>query len=748
MTFSAEQRPRLSAMLWLCCAATALAGDESPNMAKSVEGKLQSVYNAVSPAVVKIRSQDATDQRMIAVGVIVSPEGHVLMRGTSELSTQFRGRQPILFTLHDGRQIKGFPLGWSNEWRVALAKIADDGTYPYVKIAKQPNLKPGQICVALEFAHIIGGNERELQPHMQIGCVTSVAPHNWFRTSCRVDEFPAVFDLDGCLIGMTTVKPYSEDSFCTTADIINELWSELNDGRNVDVERLGGGSGNTARKPRGSSSQPDVKWDGKTVPPAIEKAAAATVRIRGTAEKKGGWSGVIISKDGFIATCAHHRKLPGESVVVLLPDGRDLRGKVLGNSAVADVSLLKITEEAPLPFVELGQSTTMHDGDFCWFTGFPARRQDRTPLLRYLRIADRDELPWSCVLYTQKDSGSGGGVSGGGLFDSAGKLIAIHEGQNAGDFGRHRRAELFRTQWDYLVEGMPVQVIEGEPLKELTEVFDGGTHVTPGIVAEVLCVGQRQVLGTIVDACGLILTKWTELRGPVTVRMSSGKTWPATIVKFSRAHDLALLKIDADNLPTAKWVDRRDHPPGTLAVALLPSDEMRVGIVSRRLRSIPADRGGGLGNVIDTSEGLKVADELWSRSFDLPLKKGDIIATVDGNATPTVESLLALFGDSNKPGKLFAYAGDPISVVVRREKSTLNLRMPLSASSWPRPDGESRRYSGFPSVFDTDAKLTPEQCGAPLIDRHGHVLGVAIACRRVGQTHVVPATTAQRFISE
>jgi S1-C subfamily serine protease len=685
---------------------------------------------------------------MVAAGVIVSPEGHVLLQRTLELSKQYSERRPILFSLHDGRQVKGFPLGWSDEWRVALAKIENGGNYPYVKIAKQPKLKASQICVALEFAQLIEGQQRESKPHMQIGCLTSVAPRNWFRTTCQVDEFPPIFDLEGGLIGMMTVKPFQEDSYCTTADVINALWSDLIDSKNVDLERLGRRLSGTVRQAPINSSSSDGEWDGKTVPADIKKAVAATVRIRPAAEKQGGWSGVIVSHDGLLATCAHHKRLPGEAVVVMLPDGRDLAGKVLGMNYIADIALVKVTDKVSLPFVELGESTTMRGGEVCWFTGFPVRRQDREPLLRNSRIANRDDLPWSCAIYTQKETNWRGGDSGGGLFDSAGRLIAIHEGQNPGDFGRHRRVELFRTHWDYLVKGEAVQVVEGEPLKELIGMFRDGGHIKPGIVAQVLCDGKRQVCGTVVHPNGLILTKWSELREPLTVRVSDGTTSPATIVKFSRRHDLALLKIDANGLRTAEWVDNAKPLPGTLAAALLPNDVVRVGIISCSIRSIPADWGGGLANVVDTSEGVKVADESASRSFSLPLKKGDCITSVEGHATPTVESLLALVGDSDKRGSIFAYAGDPVSVVVRRNKSTLNLRMPLSASNWPRPDGESRRCSGFPSVFDTDATLTPELCGAPLIDISGHVLGIAIACRRSGQTHVMPPATAQRFISE
>jgi hypothetical protein len=46
-------RVGFAATFWLCSVAIAAASDEPTNMAKSVERKLQAIYDVVSPAVVK-----------------------------------------------------------------------------------------------------------------------------------------------------------------------------------------------------------------------------------------------------------------------------------------------------------------------------------------------------------------------------------------------------------------------------------------------------------------------------------------------------------------------------------------------------------------------------------------------------------------------------------------------------------------------------------------------------------------------
>ncbi|MDP6959155.1 MAG: trypsin-like peptidase domain-containing protein, partial [Planctomycetota bacterium] len=61
------------------------------------------------------------------------------------------------------------------------------------------------------------------------------------------------------------------------------------------------------------------------------------------------------------------------------------------------------------------------------------------------------------------------------------------------------------------------------------------------------------VSGTIIDANGLILTTYFNIRDKVesiNVKLQDGRTYPATIKGFNATYDLALLKIEAKELPT------------------------------------------------------------------------------------------------------------------------------------------------------------------------------------------------------
>ena len=56
-------------------------------------------------------------------------------------------------------------------------------------------------------------------------------------------------------------------------------------------------------------------------------------------------------------------------------------------------------------------------------------------------------------------------------------------------------------------------------------------------------------------------------------------------------------------------------------------------------------------------------------------------------------------------------------------------------------------------MFGTDIRLTPKQCGGPVIDKSGRVVGVTIACLptnnvKFRQPHVIPAHIARGVVAD
>jgi S1-C subfamily serine protease len=391
-------------------------------------------------------------------------------------------------------------------------------------------------------------------------------------------------------------------------------------------------------------------------------------------------------------------------------------------------------------------------------------RPGRQPWVQETQIVRRAQtLPrrdeWDCQLETLGVWPSISGASGGEVFDLEGRVVGVLLGRtiavrSAQPEARHARVELHRKEWDLLAAAKPVDVLDSDPLTEITAAFDRIAKDLPPVAVEVLGDGKPRTLGTIVGSDGRILTKASELVGAVSCRLADGRVFPASVEKVPREHDLALLKIDADGLPEARWSRDESIAPGTLIAALAPGQPPRAGVVSLAARPIPRVTG-ELGVFLrDGDHGLEVRDVVADED-DVPLRKGDVVLHVDGQPTPDLDAYHALMKPES--GATIPYAGDPVRVGVRRGGDTLELNFTRPPSnSLLQMYGTrtaSRRWWGFPSVFGTDIQLTPKLCGGPVIDRSGRVAGIAIACRSIrspdkGECHVIPAHVARGVVAD
>jgi serine protease Do len=159
-------------------------------------------------------------------------------------------------------------------------------------------------------------------------------------------------------------------------------------------------------------------------------------------------SGVIISKDGYVLTAGHVSDNPGNKVIVILADGRRLKGKSLGRNTTIDSGLVKITEKAELPYLEMGNSADMKKGDWCLAVGHPGGlKTGRPPVVRLGRILENAKT------LIRSDAALVGGDSGGPLFDMRGKVIGIHSRiAPSMNFNMHVPVDTYRDTWDRLAK--------------------------------------------------------------------------------------------------------------------------------------------------------------------------------------------------------------------------------------------------------------------------------------------------------
>ena len=736
---------RVIALVLGVIAPSALEASDQASSLASIERRVHATCEKVGPALVRITCGE--DREMPSgSGVIVTADGHVV--STSRLSFVSRADAPVSFHLPGGRRVKGTALGWSQEWRIGLMKISEDGPWPHVKLAEPGDVRAGQLCVAMGYP-FVPGVTFDRQPAASLGCLTRSAVPIWLTSSCVVAPFDGsgVFDLEGQLVGLTTkvpTSPESRDPVHVSIELMRTHWDEFIRGENLDRLRLWH-SARPAGERRGtddSELQPAAAEERESA--AIEKAKPAAVKV--LVEGKGRVSAVVVSSDGYVITCGHHRILPGEKVTIRFHDGREAAGVVLGTNLVSDVGLMKITDKGPWPYVELGDSTILRADDPCILLGYPGHRWDKPPLVRKGRIVEPQDQAWSSLLSTSLSSPTYGGDSGSGVFDLEGNVVGVHSGRN-----RNVRVEVLRKQWDNLAAGKPVDVMKSEPLGEIKAIFRHLANDLGPIVVEVLRDNKQRAVGVVVRSDGRILTKASGLFGAISCRLADGRVLPAAIEKVSREHDLAILKVDAKDLPEARWSRTEIAPAGALIAALTPGKPPLAGVVSHTVRSIPPESGWLGVELKDSDRGLEVHDDemvaqYMGSEFDMPIRKGDIIVHIEGHPTPNLKTCLELL--EPEAGDPVACAGDVIRVGVRRGDDSLELRLPLAPTWGPFPTYLSRRYSGFPSVFETHIPLPPNLCGAPVIDGTGRVAGIAIACRNHGRISVIPAAVAGKVATD
>ncbi|MDG1895852.1 MAG: trypsin-like peptidase domain-containing protein [Fuerstiella sp.] len=156
---------------------------------------------------------------------------------------------------------------------------------------------------------------------------------------------------------------------------------------------------------------------------ALDKVSPALVAVE---DGNGAGSGVVVSADGVVLTASHVVSSRRSSRLrVIFPNGDTYRAELLGMNRSVDAAMLKITDRPrngkPFPHVDLGESSKLKRGDWCFALGHPGGFQKNRPapvrLGRVLSAGYRTVVS-DCAIVL--------GDSGGPLFDLSGDLIGIH----------------------------------------------------------------------------------------------------------------------------------------------------------------------------------------------------------------------------------------------------------------------------------------------------------------------------------
>ena len=264
--------------------------------------------------------------------------------------------------------------------------------------------------------------------------------------------------------------------------------------------------------------------------------------------------------------------------------------------------------------------------------------------------------------------------------------------------------------------------------------------------------GNTVALGTVVQADGYILTKASELRGELTCVLSDGRKLPAEIVGEQRRYDLAMLRVDAKNLPTIRWSDAVIEAGILVATPGQEHYPVSVGVVSVAARKIESPSG-VLGVLLTASDHGALVEQVFSGSSaaQAGLKDGDTILAVNGEEIESREHLIRTIGEYQP--------GDRVRLRISREKNasevlaTLGERTMLTGQTPLYVQNTlggpiSARRSGFPRAIQHDTVLEPNQCGGPVVDLEGRAIGLNIARAGRVASYAIPASDIRPMLSD
>ena len=141
-------------------------------------------------------------------------------------------------------------------------------------------------------------------------------------------------------------------------------------------------------------------------------------------EAPGSGSGVILTEDGYIATCAHVVN-GAKSVKVTLNDDTSYDATIVGTDTKNDIAIIKIEATGLTPAI-VGDSTTLTVGSEVIAIGNPLGELRGTATAGIISATNRTiEVEGQTMTLVQTDAAISPGNSGGGLFDATGKLIGI-----------------------------------------------------------------------------------------------------------------------------------------------------------------------------------------------------------------------------------------------------------------------------------------------------------------------------------
>ncbi len=347
--------------------------------------------------------------------------------------------------------------------------------------------------------------------------------------------------------------------------------------------------------------------------------------------RQGLGSGVIISKDGYIATSNHVIDHADEIMVRISGDTTEYPAKVIGKDPKSDLAVIKIDVKKELPAILMGHSDNLKIGDVVFAIGNPFG-VGQSVTQGIISAQNKNSIGINeYENFIQTDASINPGNSGGALVDSRGALVGINSaivtrsGGNNG-IGFAIEVNMVRDITKQLIESGSISrgylgVAIGNLNTELRKLYK---NVEGAMVIEVRPDSPAEKAGL---QRGDLITQIDQknIDSASALKNSIGKYKPGSVVvvTFERDKKMQAVKIKLGDLNSEDIRAQRDN---TLLDGLQLSN---LDMKSRYNYRINED-----------VEGVLVTDvDVKSEAFEQNIRRGDVIMQVEKHLTPDIATL-------------------------------------------------------------------------------------------------------------
>jgi serine protease Do len=498
-----------------------------------------------------------------------------------------------------------------------------------------------------------------------------------------------------------------------------------------------------------------------------------------------GGSGVLVSKDGYILTAGHIFSKAGLEIKVQLYDGKTYAAITLGKDERNDYGLLKIKEKGNWQYTALACSQDLEEDEACVMFGFPGEyRAGRHAIIRIGFVVNKNSdgfLQTSCIMMP--------GDSGGPLFNMEGKLIGINSriSRNINE-NCFAPIDKIKKNWEKLVKGdffnkeensrntfnswghyetsseeqtkvsqNPFVLAKGKD--GLIEVLNAyGKKISKSVVDISSRLNEKNidVYGCIVNSKGLIISKSSMVGNKeINCRLQNGEKISASIVGRDKANDLVLLQIKTKTkLYPIKIRKNVNIQLGQLLGSVNTKEVMYSGIVGvepKKIKYIKNREHGHIGLKLYKGK-ISIIKKVnqGEAAEKAGLQKDDKIIKIDTNSVRLKKELIAYLKQTD--------AGEIIRVKIIRNNKEKEIELQLGKSPLKKTLTDNsdliydvdvnKRSDGFQTAFKHDMPLYINECGSPVINLKGEVIGINIARTDRTASYAIPISKVAEVIQQ